>query len=231
MSPVLLVDIDGVVIFEAERQEPASSQIFFLHKNLDRSLLKWRQTMFFVTHRSRREARRILQLAGIRPSLYVKLIAAEDLFQAAVDAGQIREAIKRGLLKSFALPLIERVSWQKRDKVVMLDDRQHNLDAMLDAGVGLALKAPIGIDGDHKVITSFDLRHTLDSLSDWYRNRADCRQIELAPASAAIQDWQRSGTTTTKLQKHPFNTIRRTISSVRRGTFFRAAPRASRPET
>lgn len=212
--PVLLLDLDGVVVFET--RESGAREILVLHRDLGPRLAAAAQTTIVITHRSRREAEQILRAAGLDPAHIVRLIAAEDLFRQACAGLQWRQLLRRGLQKSFALSLVERIAGCTREDVAIVDDRQHNLDAMIAAGIGLALKAPSELSGCGQFLTTFDLDAMLRSLGQWHADREVHRQRALLPVTIAVEPWRRSGLSTKALERHAFNHARRVFFAGRR---------------
>jgi len=213
--PVLLLDLDGVVILEARGSCPEQREILLLHRDLGAQLKAARRPTLILTHRSRREAEYILGSAGLTTAHYVRLIAAEDLFKQACATLQFRQLIRAGLEKALALPVVEKITGRSRDDVVIVDDRQHNLDSLVAAGAGLALKAPSNLSGDGRTVTTFDVTAALRSLDQWHAERSIARQRNLAPVTHPIAPWQRSGLSTVDLDQHAFNRARRIFFAAR----------------
>ncbi len=211
--PLLMLDLDGVVVHEAIGS--ASRELIILHRDLGERLLEAGQETVIVTHRSRREAIQILRAARILEKHILKLLAAEDVLRGAVRQRAYLEVLQRGLSKDFVLPIVERISRRPREDIVLLDDRQYNLQAVSDAGVGLTIKAPFDISEDRKSIETFDFSYLLENLNQWHRDRKQSRQIDLPRISMNIMNWQRSGLSTEKLEGHIFNRARRLAYSVR----------------
>ncbi|CAA9514515.1 MAG: hypothetical protein AVDCRST_MAG44-1605 [uncultured Sphingomonas sp.] len=213
--PILLVDLDGVVVIEVDRNDPATRELLILHQGLAASLAAAAQHVFIVTHRSRREAEKICQAAELEVNDSLALIGAEDLFREACTTMQIRQLARFGLRKTYALSIAQRMTGAKPDDFVILDDRQQNLDPCLKAGIGLALKAPAAVSDDGRTIATFDMRGALRSMPKWYADRGTRRQIDIPAIARVIEPWQKSGISTAALGDHMFNRARRLASSLR----------------
>ena len=213
-APLLLLDLDGVVVFEAEKH--GSRELIVLHEELGKKLVEAKQETVVVTHRSRREAEQILRAANLKPGHFLKLLAAEDVFRAALRGGDYLRVLRKGLLKSFALPVVEKLTGRPREDIVLLDDKQHNLSAMLEDGAGLAIKATFDISDDHTSFVTFDTDHMLECLPHWHANRSKRQQIDLPTIEKEVLDWRRSGLSTESLGTHPFNRARRLVYSLRK---------------
>ena len=215
--PVLLLDLDGVVVHECGRDGAGDREILILHRDLKASLANAVRHTFVVTHRSRREATRICEVAGLEAGGSMSLIAAEDLLREACARLRVRELARFGLRKTFALSIAERLAGAGPDDLVVVDDRQQNLDPLLAAGIGLAMKAPPVGWLDRGTLLTFDLAEALESLPAWYGGRASRRQIDLPPIDRALEPWQQSGRSTVSLNNHLFNRARRIARGLRTG--------------
>lgn len=213
--PILLLDLDGVVVLEP-RSADKTREILVLHQHLGSMLAAARQTTVIVTHRSRREARQILRAMSLAAGSFVRLIGAEDLLNQACAGLHLRQLVRGGLQKNLALSLVEKITGQGRDNIVMLDDRQRNLDIMISAGVGLALKAPSDLSSDGRTVTTFDMVEVLQLLPDWHAHRSTRRQRDLRAVQQLVAPWQKSGLSTASLESHAFNRARRIFYITRR---------------
>jgi hypothetical protein len=213
-SPVLLLDLDGVIVLEPRAHGMHKREILLLHRDMAGKMAEAQQPYMILTHRSRTEARQILRAAQLPAA--AELIAAEDLLKSACTGLHFGQAFRWGLRKSFGLAVAERMTGVKRDSIAVLDDRQHNLDAMLEAKAGIAMKAPSGLSADGREITTFDIELVLESLQDWHAARAEMRQIDLPAVQCRIASWQRTGLSTGGFDDHLFNRGRRIAGILRR---------------
>jgi hypothetical protein len=207
-AAVLLLDLDGVVVFEAVPPLWATRELILLHRDLAALLDAEDIGVAVLTHRSRREAERILAAAGIGGRPDVRVFAAEDLFAAARRAGGWRALWRGGLLKSGVVPEVERHFGVERKNIAFVDDRMDNLQDLLAAGIGLALHAPSEHTGAG-TLTAFSLREALELVAAWQRGDLAERLVALPPHVAAIEGWQRTGLHTASEARHPFNALRR----------------------
>ena len=104
---MLLLDLDGVVVFEAEPPLVPATELILLHEGLGTALDALGIPVVVLTHRSRREARQILRAAGLAVKALSAVIAAEDLFMAGVRHAPL-QLFKRGLRKDLVLSVLER---------------------------------------------------------------------------------------------------------------------------
>jgi hypothetical protein len=214
--PLLLVDLDGVLVLERCMAGGRPGEILVLHQGLGPMFEAVRQEAMVVTHRSRREARQLVHASGLEPGHFIRIFAAEDLLIAACGGLAVRRLLSNGLEKAFALGRAEKLTGMPREAMAVIDDRQGNLDVLLEAGVGLALKAPAALSADGRSIVSFDMADVLDRLPSWHANRKAVRQIDLAPVGHEIYEWQRSGLSTQLLRKGAFNRSRRVAAALRK---------------
>ncbi|MEM8725318.1 MAG: hypothetical protein AAGE86_07340, partial [Pseudomonadota bacterium] len=68
-------------------------------------------------------------------------------------------------------------------------------------------------------IVTFDFPAFLDHIADWHSRREQCRLIELTPIERPITPSQRTGMSTSTVEKHPFNRARRAAFALRRRVF------------
>jgi hypothetical protein len=162
-----------------------------------------------VTHRSRAEARTILQLAGLTLSTSVAgIVAAEDILNAALRLGKPWQLLRRGLCKSWSLSVVEKRYGIARSKFAFVDDKIENLTDMLDHGVGLALHAPSSFAPDGSSLVSFDFEQIDHALEQW-GGAAPVRGIVPMPSSnRERRDWRHTGLNTQRQSRHPFNLVR-----------------------
>jgi hypothetical protein len=204
---MLLLDLDGVVVFEAEAPWVPAKELILLHENLGRELDKLGMPIAVLTHRSRREARQILETAGLDGmAALAGVIAAEDLFLAGIR--QVRgRMLSRGLRKDLVLPILERRFLVKRSNVAVIDDRADNLQDLLAAGLGLAIHAPSYLLKDRLI--SFDVEDALSAIRNWTPNKHQSKIISLPPREILTSSWLRTGVNTSAHGRHVFNIARR----------------------
>jgi hypothetical protein len=206
---LLLLDLDGVVVFESGPPLLPRLEILRLHNGLNTLLRELDATVLVLTHRSRAEATHILKAAGVDLPRLAGIMAAEELLRAGLRHGGIGGLIRWGLRKSWILPFVEENFTISRERIVFIDDRLDNLRDLLDHGLGLALHAPSAITPSGKALVSFDMREALDYIATWREGRLDSRLISLSPKEYAIGEWQRTGLHTRRQGRHVFNMARR----------------------
>lgn len=216
-SPVLLLDLDGVVVFEERSGAGRPREILVLHRALGAALAAARLPTIVLTHRSRREAVQILRAADLPPERLLGVIAAEQLFLAGLRHLRFGRLMRAGLEKALALEAAERLSGVPRRRMAIIDDRQHNLSALLKAGIGLALMAPSALSPDGRVLTTFDLAEALATVDAWSRASTPPRQAALRAEEHPVDAWRRSGLDTARLERHLFNRLRRLAYRARNG--------------
>jgi hypothetical protein len=212
---LLLVDLDGVVVYECAAPFADRVEIFLLHRHLTSLLGKIDAPVVILTHRSRSEARRILHAAGLNTDVLAGIIAAEDLFLAGLRGGLAKMA-RFGLRKSLILPAVEARFGVPRNRIAFVDDRMVNLQDLLESGLGLAMLAPSKIGADRASLHSFDFADVLATFAEWRREHVPGTLERLPDRSGAVEPWQRTGLCTTREGRHAFNVARRVGSIVRR---------------
>lgn len=212
---LLLLDLDGVVVFEAPGSAEADREILLLHPDLGQLLAASRLPTIILTHRSRREARQIVRAAGLDPDALVHLVAAEDLFCEAFRTGKLGQMLRGGLQKSLALNLAERKSGISRSRMAIIDDRDHNIAALKVGGVGLTMKAPSELSADGRTLTTFAIADALSRFRGWLAQGLGPQSFELVPEQHLVEPWRRSGLSTAHLERHLFNRLRRTAYHIR----------------
>jgi hypothetical protein len=120
----------------------------------------------------------------------------------------VRQILRGGLEKSLALKRAEKLSGLSRTRMAIIDDRQHNIDALRHAGIGLALKAPSALSADHETLVTFDLAVALATFQAWSPGPSP-RAEDLPAQTLPIEPWRRSGLSTAMLERHIFNRARR----------------------
>ncbi|WP_426955251.1 HAD family hydrolase [Muricoccus radiodurans] len=213
---LLLLDLDGVVVFEASPPQVQAMEILLLHELLGEMLTELALPVVVLTHRSRREATRILRAAGLEEGRELAgVMAAEDLFQAALRHGGPLRLLSRGLRKSWILPVIEQRFGVPRGKIAFIDDRLDNLEDLLAHGIGLGLHAPSAIADDGASLTSFDIRELVSQLREWQAAPRKPGLITLRPQQYDLMAWRRTGLHTRHEGRHAFNLARATARRVR----------------
>src|ERR1700760_1928859 len=159
MISLLLLDLDGVVVYEMAPPQVQKMELILLHELLVDALQELCLPVVVLTHRSRAEAAVILGSAGLEKGV-AGIIAAEDILRAAFTYGPLWKLLRVGLRKSWALPAIERRYQVARKNIAFIDDRFDNIEDLVANGVGVALHAPSGINDDGS-LTGFALRHAL----------------------------------------------------------------------
>ena len=211
---LLLLDLDGVLVFERQGSRAGSLEILRLHQDLPLHLSRVGLPIIVLTHRSRSEALRILRSVGVEPERLLGVMAAEQLALSAVRSGEWTSIPRHGLRKRLILPHIGRAYGFQPEAIALLDDRIENLEDMLAAGLGLALHAPSALEESGELV-SFCFEDALTSLAAWGFDGASEKLITLPPTRASIQDWQLTGMSTAREGRHAFNHARSLFRSIR----------------
>ncbi len=217
---LLLLDLDGVVVFEAEPPHLASAEILLLHDLLAEVLRKAQAPVVVVTHRSRAEARRILQAARLNGEVLSGLVAAEDLFYAGLRHHGVFRVARRGLRKSLILPVVERQFDIPRARMALIDDRLDNLEDMLAHGLGLALLAPSLMESGEALV-SFDVNEAVEAFTRWGGAAPQREIVRLAERTVTVDPWRKTGLNTRRQGRHLFNLMRRVGRATRTRLFER----------
>jgi hypothetical protein len=212
MISLLLLDLDGVVVYEMAPPHVQKMELILLHDLLVDALQSLDVPVVVLTHRSRAEAAIILGSAGLGKGV-AGIMAAEDILRAALAYGTPWQLLRKGLRKSWVLPAIERQYRVDRRNVAFIDDRLDNIKDLVDNGVGVALHAPSGIDDDGGLI-SFDFRQAMRMLQEWTGDRTP-PILSVAPRIVAESEWSRTGISTGTLTRSRFNQARRYGRSLR----------------
>jgi hypothetical protein len=215
MTSLLLLDLDGVIVSEVAPPHVAKLEIILLHELLDEILRDIDVPVVVLTHRSRAEANLILQSAGLSSRELAGVVAAEDIFKAALQSSRRLLLLRYGLKKSWILPEIEKRYGVARRNVAFIDDRHDNLDDLLGNGIGLAILAPSGITVDGSRLVSFDFRQMVQLLKNWNGERVPYI-LTLSPQEVSIDQWRRTGLGTGQRSRHIFNKARRCARMIRR---------------
>jgi hypothetical protein len=219
---MILLDLDGVVVFEAEPPFFSAREIILLHRNLKAEIEALGMPAVILTHRSRREAQHILAGIGLCvPTSLAAVIAAEDIFLAGVRYAPKR-MLNHGLRKDLILPALERRFSIHRSQIIFIDDRIDNLQDLLSAGLGLAIHAPSYLTNDGQSLMSFDLVQAFSAIRCWQRGALSEALIRLPPEELRMASWRRTGLRTTTEKRHVFNAARQIARSVRVGLLRRS---------
>src|SRR4051812_39559461 len=122
MISLLLLDLDGVIVYEMAPPRVQKLELILLHDLLVNALQELGVPVVVLTHRSRAEAAVILGSAGLEKSV-AGIMAAEDNLNAAFVYGTPWQLLRKGLRKSWALPAIERRYRVDRKNIAFIDDR------------------------------------------------------------------------------------------------------------
>lgn len=214
-TSVLLLDLDGVVALECKFRTTDSLELIRLHKLIDIRVQAVTGKIAVLTHRSKKEARRLLKAAGVDSSKIEAVFAAEDIAIAAIKAGRGLELLRDGLKKSFVLPEVERRFSVKKQHIAFIDDQRTNLDDVLSCGVGLGLLAPSSFCQENNVVRTFALDELTRILSQWRAGEGTGGLISLAPVDLTVEPWMRTGVSATNHRSVAFNFLRRVSKYLR----------------
>jgi hypothetical protein len=220
MISLLLLDLDGVVVYEMVPPHVKKRELILLHDLLVNGLQAVGVPVVVLTHRSRAEAAVILDSAGLYKDV-TGLMAAEDILSAALAYGTLWQLLRKGLRKSWALPAIERRYRVDRKNIAFIDDRLDNIEDLVGNGVGLALHAPSGINNDGSIIT-FDFQQVAGMLREGSGERMP-PILSIAPRIVTDSELNRTGIGTGTFTTSPFNRARRYGSSIRQWLWSRPA--------
>jgi hypothetical protein len=213
MIQMLLLDLDGVLVFEAEPPLVATTELLLLHETFASDIAALGMPVVILTHRSRREANHILQATGLAPRLS-GVIAAEDVFLAGVRHAPLR-MLAKGLRKDLVLSVVEQKFGVERSRLAFIDDRIDNLEDLVTAGLGLAIHAPSDQATDQTVLTTFDFGEACKLIRAWDRTEQQSRIISLAPRILALSGAHHTGLSTAAHRHHLFNVARRVGRTLR----------------
>lgn len=174
---LLLLDLDGVLVHERDDQASGPKEILLLHKCLPEFLMGFSAPVMIVTHRSRAEARQVLDSIGVERRTLAGCVAAEDLLRTALTSGHLFAPMRRGLRKSLILRSLCRSLSLSPSQIAFVDDKRENVEDMLTVGIGLGLIAPF--DPRRKdALKTFELDQLHDVFFHWA-----CGNFEFAVAS------------------------------------------------
>jgi hypothetical protein len=210
----LLLDLDGVVVLEP-RAPGTAREILRLHDDLAASLAALGLPVIVLTHRSRAEARVILEAAGLSSGRLHRLVAAEDLCAEALRRLRLLALLRGGLRKSFALSLVERRDGIARRDMAVIDDRPANLDDLRRHGVGLALLAPAQPPDGAGGLTTFDFAEAAAAIARWIAGARPDVALRLTARAVPLAAWRRTGLSSAASGRHWFNAVRAVGASAR----------------
>jgi hypothetical protein len=204
----LLLDLDGVVVFETGPPLLPDLEILVLQEDIIHSIASLDAAVVILTHRSRAEANGILKAAGIAPAKFAGVMAAEDLAISAARHRQLGRMLRKGLRKSLILPEVERRFGVPRHRTALIDDRVDNVQDMVARGLGLALHVPSEVAPDGETILTYDLASTLEIFRDWTKGAPTPRVVTLPETRRAVMSLRRTGLNTRREGRHAFNAAR-----------------------
>jgi hypothetical protein len=220
MISLLLLDLDGVVVYEMVRPHVKKRELILLHDLLASGLQAVGVPVVVLTHRSRAEAAVILDSAGLAKGV-TGLMAAEDILNAALVYGTPWQLLRSGLRKSWALPAIERRYRVDRKNIAFIDDRLDNIEDLVGCGVGIALHAPSGINDDGSLI-SFDFEQVAGMLREGSGERRP-PILSIAPRTVTHSELNWTGIGTDSFTMSSFNRARGYGRSLRQWLWRRPA--------
>jgi hypothetical protein len=220
MISLLLLDLDGVVVYEVAPPRVEKLELILLHDLLVNTLQAVGVPVVVLTHRSRAEATVILNSAGLEKDV-AGLMAAEDILNAAFTYGTPWQLLRKGLRKSWVLPAVERRYRVDRKNIAFIDDRLDNIEDLISNGIGVALHAPSGINDDGSLI-GFDFEQAMQMLREWNSDRTPSI-LSIAPRIVTISKSYRTGINTGTFTMSPFNRARRYGRSLRQLLWSRSA--------
>ncbi len=204
-SALLLLDLDGVCALERESPDAPGLELFKLHEDLGAGIAALGHPVAVITHRSRKEALRILSAIGVHRDDMKGIFTAEDFLFASL--GRPFDLFRRGLLKSAALPAIERKFQVGRETMAIIDDRDDVLHDLKTNGVGLCMKAPGQTDPDN--ILSFRFAEAAKVFAGWRAHGGVLAEIQpLTPYKIDTAPGWRTGKNTRLSKFTVFNTVR-----------------------
>jgi len=201
-SALLLLDLDGVCALEKASPDGPVLELFKLHEDLGAGIAALGCPVAVITHRSRKEALRILSAIGVERDDIKGVFTAEDFLFASL--GKPLDLFRRGLLKSAALPAIERKFLVARENMAMIDDRDDVLHDLKTHGVGLCMKAPGQSDPDG--VVSFKFAEAAQVFAEWREH--DAVQAEIWPLTPYRTPGWRTGKNTRLSKFTVFNAVR-----------------------
>ena len=216
MTHCLLLDLDGVVVFEIGPPLLPDLELLALQDDIIHSIATLDAAVVILTHRSRAEADRILRAARIAPETLAGVMAAEDLLISAARHRQVGRMLRDGLRKSLILPEVERRFRVPRQRTALIDDRIDNVQDMIARGLGLALHVPSEVVPDGESILTFDLASALQIFQDWTKGAPKPKIVTVPKTRRVMMSLRRTGLNTRREGRHTFNAARSLANISRR---------------
>lgn len=166
--PCLLLDLDGATIYGGNPRDGLRGDVTLLHPNLPQLLADSDLDVILLTHRSAAQAatiRSALEGAGYR---FRDCVCARDLFYSGLLSLRFGLLLRRGLSKSLALPHLKRRFGAVPADLVLLDDREENLQEMHRAGCARSVLAPFDVqgEGDSRRFQTYEMDAVLAWIKD-----------------------------------------------------------------
>jgi len=208
MTALLLLDLDGVCALETTLAGESVVEIFKLHEGLGEEIAALNFPVAVITHRSRKEALRILSAIGVNIGGIRGVFTAEDFLFASL--GKPLDLFRRGLKKSAALPAIERKFGIDRARMAIIDDRDDVLQDLRSNGLGLCMQAPGQIAEPADGLVSFEFSEAVRVFMEWRQTGQVCPEIRrLTPLAVFAAHPRRTGKNTHASKLTVFSTVRR----------------------
>jgi len=192
---ILLFDLDGVLITTLASAAEPSQALLRLHPDLTEVLGDHQLTIGIITHRTREQALRILDLLDISLSHSRLLVCANDLAYAGMTSLRPLRLLRYGLLKSLALPLLQRDLGILPHQIAVIDDKDENLKDLFGAGCGLTMKSPSKEVVATRATVCFDLTEAVDHFRLWSQTKQR-REVTLGEHARYLGDWSATETKT-----------------------------------
>lgn len=217
---LLLLDLDGVIVHEAETADQSGRELLRLHQDLPQRLADIPCPKVIVTHRSRPEAETILQAAHLSDRDLQMVVTAEDLLRVGLRYNVLR-LLRRGLRKNLILPVLWGRFGVDPSRMIFIDDRLDNLEDMVGDGLGLGLHAPL-VDGEDGTLLSFRFEELSEQIHAWRAAGCPAGAItSLAPVPVELAVLGRSGRDTRNDSRHAFNFVRSLARNARQSACLR----------
>ena len=206
-SALLLLDLDGVCALERTPPDEAAAEIFRLHEDLGAGIAALGCPVAVITHRSRKEALRILSAIGVGRDDFTSIFSAEDFLRASF--ARPFAMFRQGLLKSAALPAIVRKFGMSRENFAIVDDRDDVLLDLQSNGLGLCMRAPSQSAERPDEIMAFEFPEAARIFTQWRKTEGVCPEIRrLTPRPIAAPQGWRTGKNTRLSKLTVFSTVR-----------------------
>ncbi len=212
----LLVDLDGVLVLERARPGIRAPELFLLCPDIRESLNRFDSPIVVITHRSRKEARKILGVLGLTKAPITLVLAAEDLFWAGIRKNGGLGLLFQGHRKSLALQIVRQELGVLPCDAAMIDDRPENLKDLLAGGLGLAVLAPCEIDETNGTMITFQHEEFIRLFLQWEKGEAiKGGSVQLQPVKKHLCEMISSGLNTKREGLHAFNLARLAVRTFR----------------